>query len=134
MPSARSADLARLNASATRPKFARVFETVARVRQDLPHETALIGFCGAPWTVATYMVGGQGIADQADARLWAYRDAAGFQRLIDLLVEVSVEYLAGQVEAGADVLQIFDSWAGSLPDDQFQPLGGRADASAWWAG
>ena len=75
------ADLARLNAAATRPKFARVFETVARVRQDLPWETALIGFCGAPWTVATYMVGGQGSADQADARLWAYRDAAGFQRL-----------------------------------------------------
>ena len=89
------ADLARLNASATRPKFARVFETVARVRQDLPRETALIGFCGAPWTVATYMVGGQGSADQADARLWAYRDAAGFQRLIDLLGDVSVEYLVG---------------------------------------
>ena len=89
------ADLARLNASATRPKFARVFETVARVRQDLPRETALIGFCGAPWTVATYMVGGQGSADQADARLWAYRDAAGFQRLIDLLGDVSVDYLVG---------------------------------------
>ena len=114
------ADLARLSASATRPKFARVFETVARVRQDLPRETALIGFCGAPWTVATYMVGGQGSADQADARLWAYRDAAGFQRLIDLLVDVSVDYLSGQIEAGADVVQIFDSWAGSLPDDQFR--------------
>ena len=114
------ADLARLNATATRPKFARVFETVARVRQDLPRETALIGFCGAPWTVATYMVGGQGSADQADARLWAYRDADGFQRLIDLLADVSVDYLAGQIEAGADVVQIFDSWAGSLPDEQFR--------------
>jgi len=66
------------------------------------------------------MVGGQGSADQADARLWAYRDPMGFQRLIELLVEVSVEYLSGQVDAGADVLQIFDSWAGSLPDEQFR--------------
>ena len=66
------------------------------------------------------MVGGQGSADQAQARLWAYRDEQGFQRLIDLLADVSVEYLSGQVEAGADVLQIFDSWAGSLADDQFR--------------
>jgi uroporphyrinogen decarboxylase len=108
-----------LNASATRPKFGRVFETVAKVRQELPHDTALIGFCGAPWTVATYMVGGQGSADQAEARGWAYRAPHEFQRLIDLLVEVSVDYLSGQVAAGADVLQIFDSWAGSLADDQF---------------
>ena len=113
-------DLSRLNASATRTKFGCVFETVAKVRQELNHDTALIGFCGAPWTVATYMVGGQGSADQADARGWAYRDPGGFQRLIDLLVEVSIEYLSGQVAAGADVLQIFDSWAGSLADDQFE--------------
>ena len=113
-------EIARLNATATRPRFGRVFETVAKVRQELPHDTALIGFCGAPWTVATYMVGGQGSTDQADARLWAYRDPSGFQRLIDLLVEVSVDYLSGQVAAGADVLQIFDSWAGSLADDQFE--------------
>jgi uroporphyrinogen decarboxylase len=113
-------DLARLHANATRPKFARVFETVTRVRQGLPRETTLIGFCGAPWTVATYMVGGQGSADQADTRLWAYRDPRAFQRLIDLLSEVSVDYLTGQIEAGADVVQIFDSWAGSLPDDQFR--------------
>jgi uroporphyrinogen decarboxylase len=114
------AELARLNATATRPKFGRVFETVAKVRQELNHDTALIGFCGAPWTVATYMVGGQGSADQAKARAWAYRDPSGFQRLIDLLVDVSVDYLSGQMAAGADVLQIFDSWAGSLPDDEFQ--------------
>jgi uroporphyrinogen decarboxylase len=113
-------DLARLNTDATRTKFARVCETVARVRQDLPRETTLIGFCGAPWTVATYMVGGEGSSDQAHARGWAYRDAEGFQRLIDMLVDVSIDYLSSQVTAGADVLQIFDSWAGSLPDDQFQ--------------
>jgi uroporphyrinogen decarboxylase len=113
-------DLSRLNAGATRTKFGRVFETVAKVRQELTHDTALIGFCGAPWTVATYMVGGQGSADQAEARGWAYRAPDEFQRLIDLLVEVSVEYLSGQVVAGADVVQIFDSWAGSLADDQFE--------------
>jgi len=113
-------EISRLNANATRPKFASVFETVARVRHELPQDTALIGFCGAPWTVATYMVGGQTSSDQAEARLWAYRDPGGFQRLIDLLVEVSVDYLSGQVAAGADVLQIFDSWAGSLADDQFE--------------
>jgi uroporphyrinogen decarboxylase len=113
------ADLCRLQAGATRPKFARVFETVARLRQDLPRETTLIGFCGAPWTVATYMVAGRGTPDQADARLWAYRDRASFQALLDILCEVSIEYLSGQVTAGADVLQIFDSWAGSLPEDEF---------------
>ena len=112
-------NLSRLRASATRPKFERVAETVQRLRQDLPSETALIGFCGAPWTVATYMVEGRGSKDQAAARLWAYRDRDGFCKLIDLLVEVSVDYLDVQVRAGADVLQIFDTWAGSLPDDEF---------------
>jgi uroporphyrinogen decarboxylase len=115
-----AADIARLSPSATRPKFDRVFETVQRLRQDLPDETALIGFCGAPWTVATYMIEGRGSKDQAAARLFAYRDADGFQRLSDLLVDVSIEYLSGQVKAGADALQIFDTWAGSLPDDQFE--------------
>ncbi len=112
-------NLSRLRAAATRPKFQRVAETVQRLRQDLPSETALIGFCGAPWTVATYMVEGKGSKDQAAARLWAYRAREGFQKLIDLLVEVSIDYLACQVAAGADVLQIFDTWAGSLPDDEF---------------
>jgi uroporphyrinogen decarboxylase len=113
-------ELARLNAGATRTKFALVCETVARVREDLPQDTALIGFCGAPWTVATYMVEGQGSPDQREARLWAYRDRAGFARLIDILVEASVDYLSMQVEAGADMLQIFDTWAGSLPSLEFE--------------
>jgi len=112
-------DLQRLNGAATRSRFAIVCETVARLRQDLPDETALIGFCGAPWTVATYMVAGRGTPDQADARLWAYRDPKGFSRLIDLLVEVSIEYLSMQADAGADALQIFDTWAGSLPPAEF---------------
>src|SRR5262249_12015701 len=75
---------------------------------------------GAPWTVATYIVGGEGSVDQAAARLWAYRDPQGLQRLIGLLEDVSVEYLSGQIDAGADLVQIFDSWAGSLPEDQFR--------------
>jgi uroporphyrinogen decarboxylase len=116
----RSADeLKRLDVGAAERKFAIVFEIVARLRQDLPSETALIGFCGAPWTVATYMVEGGGSSDHAQARSWAYRDPDGFAALIDILVEVSIEYLDGQVKAGAGALQIFDSWAGILPDDQF---------------
>jgi uroporphyrinogen decarboxylase len=118
-PIRREGDLGRLKGSATRPKFARVGETVARLRQDLPHDTALIGFCGAPWTVATYMVEGGGSPDQREARLWAYRDPAGFGQLVDMLVEASIEYLGMQVDAGADVLQIFDTWAGNLAPAQF---------------
>jgi uroporphyrinogen decarboxylase len=114
-----AAELARLRPEATRPKYDRVCETVARLRQDLPDDTTLIGFCGAPWTVATYMVEGRGSPDQAQARLWAYREPAGFQALIDLLTDSSIEYLSGQVDAGADVLQIFDTWAGSLPEAEF---------------
>ena len=112
--------LRQLNPSAVTTKFGLIFETVARVRQDLPRETALIGFCGAPWTVATYMVGGGASVDQAEARSWAYRDPNGFESLIGMLAEVSTEYLDGQARAGADVVQIFDSWAGSLPDDEFE--------------
>ena len=113
-----AAELGRLQPAATRSKYTSVAETVARLRQDLPTETALIGFCGAPWTVATYMVEGRGSKDQAAARLWAYRDREGFGALIDMLVETSIEYLSLQVDAGADALQIFDTWAGSLPDDE----------------
>ena len=113
-------DLARLNPSATRTKFGRVFETVAKVRQRLPDETTLIGFCGAPWTVATYVVGGGRTSDQADAQVWAKTEPAGFGQLVAHLVDASVEYLAGQVAAGADVLQIFDTWAGRLSGDEFE--------------
>ena len=113
------ADLARLALSKSNDKFALVWETVARLRQDLPNETALIGFCGAPWTVATYVVEGRGSADQGAARSWAYGDPEGFSKLIDILVEASIVYLDGQAKAGADALKIFDSWAGSLADDEF---------------
>jgi uroporphyrinogen decarboxylase len=113
------ADLNRLNPRSTADKFSRIYATVARVRQELPSMTALIGFCGAPWTVATYMVGGRGSSDQAAARQLAYRDPAMFACLIDIVTKVSINYLDGQVRAGADLLQIFDSWAGNLPDDEF---------------
>ncbi len=99
--------------------LAPVFETVKLVRAALDPGVTLIGFCGAPWTVATYMVGGRGSPDQAAARSFAYSDPQGFQELIDLLVDVSVDYLLAQVSAGAQVLQIFDSWAGNLPEDEF---------------
>jgi uroporphyrinogen decarboxylase len=112
-------DLARLERAAAERRFAPVYETLARVRSKLPSGVPVIGFCGAPWTVATYMVEGGGSKDQAQARLWAYRDPESFQRLIDLLVETSIAYLLGQVRAGAGALQIFDSWAGGLPDDEF---------------
>lgn len=113
-------DLRRLALSNTHDKFALVCETVSLLSRDLPRETALIGFCGAPWTVATYMVEGQGSNDQAAARSWAYRDPGGFTQLIDILTEASVVYLSRQIEAGANAIQIFDSWAGSLAEDEFR--------------
>ncbi|NJM34057.1 MAG: uroporphyrinogen decarboxylase [Rhodomicrobium sp.] len=111
--------LKHLKPEAAAPTFARICETVERVRVGLSPDKALIGFCGAPWTVATYMIAGQGTPDQAPARLAAYRDPEGFTALLDLLAEVSVEYLSGQIAAGAQAVQIFDSWAGVLPDGEF---------------
>jgi uroporphyrinogen decarboxylase len=96
-----------------------VIETVGRLRQQLPPETALLGFCGAPWTVATYMIAGQGTPDQAPARLFAYRYPEAFERLLAVLAEISAEYLISQIDAGADAVQIFDSWAGVLGEQEF---------------
>jgi uroporphyrinogen decarboxylase len=112
--------LPRLNPAGLAAKFDLVCETVARVRGALPTEVALIGFCGAPWTVATYMIAGHGTPDQAPARLAAYRDPAAFSELLTLLADVSAAYLSAQIEAGAQAVQIFDSWAGVLPDNQFE--------------
>jgi uroporphyrinogen decarboxylase len=112
-------DLLRLDRALAEGRFAPVYETLSRVVLELPDGVPVIGFCGAPWTVATYMVEGGGSKDQAEARLWAYRDPDSFQHLINLLVETSICYLLGQVKTGAGVLQIFDSWAGSLPEDEF---------------
>jgi uroporphyrinogen decarboxylase len=96
-----------------------VYETVRRVKAQLDAKTTLIGFCGAPWTVATYMVAGEATGDQAPARLFAYRDPENFGRLIERLVHGSITYLVGQLRAGAEVVQIFDTWAGVLPPEQF---------------
>lgn len=114
-----TAELTRLHPAKTGEKFGLICETVARLRQDLPKETTLIGFCGAPWTVATYVVGGEGSSDQAAARRFAYLDPHGFQLLMDILVDTSVDYLAQQIDAGADTVMVFDSWAGNLPDREF---------------
>jgi len=103
-----------------RTALAPVFETIGVVRAALPKNVALIGFCGAPWTVATYMVAGQGTPDQAPARMFAYGDPQSFAQLIDRLVNASADYLIGQLESGAEVLQIFDTWAGVLPADEFE--------------
>ena len=101
-------------------KLEPVFEALRRVRRELDPKIALIGFCGAPWTVATYMVAGRGTPDQAPARMMAYRHPEAFAKIIDAIVENSIQYLLGQLRAGADVLQIFDTWAGVLPPREFQ--------------
>ena len=96
-----------------------VYETVKRLSEALPAETALIGFAGAPWTVATYMVAGRGSPDQGPARQLMYQDPAAFQALIDVVTDATIEYLAKQVEAGAEVVKLFDSWAGALSGSTF---------------
>jgi uroporphyrinogen decarboxylase len=109
------ADLSALRDSLDFARLEPVFETLGRVRASLPDEVALIGFCGAPWTVASYMIAGRGTPDQAPARLFAYRNRALFQELIALLADASADYLIRQLRAGAQAVQIFDSWSGVLP-------------------
>jgi uroporphyrinogen decarboxylase len=96
-----------------------VYRTVDKVKRALPPETTFLGFAGSPWTVATYMIAGQGSKEQAAARRYAYRDPAAFAEIIDAIVEMTVEYLSGQVRAGVEAVQLFDSWAGSLSPAQF---------------
>jgi len=100
--------------------LAPVFETVARVKNDLPKTTALIGFAGAPWTVATYMIAGGSSDDSTPARLFALRHPSAFESLIECLIDSTADYLIAQVEAGAEVLQIFESWAGTIPADSIE--------------
>ena len=97
-----------------------IYETVGKVKARLGPELTLLGFAGSPWTIATYMVAGEGSRDQYQARAMACRDPAAFQALIDGIVEVTIEYLAGQVLAGAEAVQLFDSWAGSLAPTEFE--------------
>jgi len=118
-PPMSAANLDRLSGEIDRERIAPIYETIRRSRAGLADEVTLLGFCGAPWTVATYMVAGEGTSDQAPARLMAYREPDAFQRLIDVLVDASIEYLAGQFAAGVDAVQIFDTWAGNLAPEEF---------------
>jgi uroporphyrinogen decarboxylase len=111
--------LGKLAAAVDMSALAPIFETIRRVRAELSPGVALLGFCGAPWTVATYMVAGHGTPDQAPARLFAYRDPDGFETLIDRLTQASIAYLAEQFRAGVDAVQLFDTWAGVLGPDEF---------------
>jgi len=97
-----------------------IYDTVRKVKAELPEEKTLIGFAGSPWTVATYMIAGEGSRDQSDARRMAYSDPQAFGEIIERIEEVTLGYLSGQVEAGAEALQLFDSWAGSLSPAQFE--------------
>jgi len=101
-------------------QFQSIFRTVEKVKAALPAETTLLGFAGSPWTVATYMVAGRSSRDQNEARRLAYRDPAAFGVLIDAVVEASVTYLSGQINAGVEAVQLFDSWAGTLSPAQFE--------------
>ncbi|MBM6593916.1 uroporphyrinogen decarboxylase [Microvirga pudoricolor] len=115
-------DLARLAEELPLSRLEPVFETLDRLRGALPSETTLLGFCGAPWTVASYMIAGKGTPDQAPARLTAYRDPAFMQKLIDKLVEASTVYLIRQIDAGAEAVQIFESFGSALPPALFDRL------------
>jgi len=113
------AGLAQLSLENVERHLAPVFETVSNLAGSLPDHVALIGFAGSPWTVATYMVGGRGSPDQRAARIWAFRDESGFAKLIDLVTQATILYLRRQIDAGAEVIQLFDSWAAHLPDHEF---------------
>jgi uroporphyrinogen decarboxylase len=97
-----------------------IYATVAKVKAKLAPDKTLIGFAGSPWTVATYMIAGQGSRDQAEARRLAYLDAPRFGAIVELIESVTLDYLSGQIEAGAEAVQLFDSWAGSLSPAQFE--------------
>ena len=118
-PIENSSSIAGLDPSQVVPRLEPVFETIGRVAASLGPHTALIGFAGAPWTVATYMVEGGSSRDFRRVKSWAYRDAEGFDALIGILVDSTTKFLTAQIEAGAEVVQLFDTWAGVLPETAF---------------
>ena len=115
-----AAGLRKLSREIDQAVLAPVYETIERVAKELPARVALLGFCGAPWTLATYMIAGMGTSDQRPAREFTYRYPDAFAALIDRLIEASAAYLIRQFEAGIDAAQIFDTWAGVLPPDEFE--------------
>jgi uroporphyrinogen decarboxylase len=119
-PVASQAALQAMRTELDRGITGRVYEAISKVRAELPNDTALIGFCGAPWTVASYMVAGRGTPDQEPARQLAESNPALFSEIIDRLVDATALHLIGQLEAGADLLQLFDTWAGVLDDLSFE--------------
>ncbi len=119
-PLRRRDEAARLRPEAIHDTLAPVYETLRRLRVELPPAVTLIGFAGAPWTVATYMVEGGSSRDFANVKRWAFEDPDGFSGVIDALVEATADYLAAQVTAGAEVVQLFDTWAGVLPERDFE--------------
>ena len=101
-------------------RYEPIYQTVRLCRQRLDQGVTMLGFAGSPWTVATYMVAGEGSRDQHEARALAYRDPAALQAIVDAIADQTVTYLSGQIEAGAEAVQLFDSWAGSLAPDEFE--------------
>jgi len=101
-------------------RFEPIYETVRKTRAMISDQVTMLGFAGSPWTVATYMIAGEGSKDQGPARLLAYRDPARMQAICDAIAEVSITYLRGQIDAGAEAVQLFDSWSGSLAPDEFE--------------
>ena len=119
-PVTNQTELAALSMKNFHDKVGNVYETIRRLKIELPEDVTLLGFAGAPWTIATYMVEGMGSKDHGAAKSWGYSDPAGFSKLLDLIVEATVEYLCAQIEAGVDAVQIFDSWAGGLSETTFK--------------
>jgi len=118
--SPRLVDTALSSLHAVPERLTPIYETVKLVRSQLPADKTMLGFAGSPWTIATYMVNGEGSRDQHETRAMAYRDPAAFQAIIDAVVTVTIDYLIGQVLAGAEAVQLFDSWAGSLAPAEFE--------------
>jgi uroporphyrinogen decarboxylase len=118
--SPRLADTALASLHAVPERLTPIYETVRLVRAQLPADRTLLGFAGSPWTVATYMVAGEGSRDQHETRAMAYRDPQAFQAIIDAIVTVTADYLANQIAAGAEAVQLFDSWSGSLAPAEFE--------------
>lgn len=114
-----AADVAALSPASVAKVVRPVFETIRLLRQQLPDKVTLIGFAGAPWTVASYMVEGGSSPDHKHIRDWALSGDAGFDGLMDVLVDITIDYLLAQIEAGAEAVQLFESWAGSIPEGLF---------------